>query len=396
MATLSQDGRQMTIVWREAIPTLEPAGPKSCILEPVLPPACFRRLLDAMGQAVFAVDRSGAILVWNRAAERLFGRTGSAVLHRRIQEVLPPGGLLNTILRSLDHGVEFSGVEVETVCRKKPVNLLVDIRILRNQNRQSKGMLCVLTDLTDIREQERRLRHHERLMVTSKIIAGLAHEVHNPMAAIRGFAQLLLEGRAVQAPSAYLRLILEEADRVSNLIQGYISLGRGNGAGNTAVYPDRLVKEVAALLQGHCLLNGIDLQTDLRTAGTSIRGDPDQLKHVLVNLVKNALEATQPGGTVVIASRREDRTLYVEVRDNGHGIRPTIMPKIFDLYFSTHGGTGLGLPIARSIIHQHGGNLTIESIEGAGTTVRLTLPVPPAAKRRPAPHGRPDSGSAPR
>lgn len=361
----------------------------------MLTAANLKRLLDTMGQAVFAVDRNGALFVWNCAAEKLFGQPRFAVLHRDIRQVLTPGDFLHTLLQSLDHGVEFSGVEVQAVCRSQPVTLLVDIRVLRDQNHQPIGRLCVLTDLTQIREQERRLQHYERLGVTSKIIAGFAHEVRNPIAAIRGFVQLLLEGRATQDPSAYLHLILEEVDRVNNLIQGFISLSRNDGTGVTTVYPDGLVEEVVALMQGYTFLNGIDLQTSLHTAGTAIRGDPDQLKQVLVNLIKNALDATPPGGTVVIATNRDDRTLYIEVRDNGHGIKPAVLPKIFDLYFTTHGGTGLGLPISRSIVHQHGGKLTVESTEGVGTTVRVALPLLPRPRGGKRPPARPDSSSPP-
>lgn len=391
------------IVWRDAIPAFEPAlheagemtaGSDTSALEPMLTSANLKRLLDTMGQAVFAVDRNGGLFVWNFAAEKLFGQPRSSVLHRDIRQVLTPGDFLHTLLQSLDHGVEFSGVEVKALCRGKPVTLLVDIRVLRNQNHQPIGRLCVLTDLTEMRDQERRLRHYERLGVTSKIIAGFAHEVRNPIAAIRGFVQLLLEGRATQDPSTYLNLILEEVDRVNDLIRGFISLSRNDGAGMTAVDPDGLVEDVVALMQGYTFLNGIDLQTDLQATGTAIQGDPDQLKQVLVNLIKNAIDATPPGGTVVIATRRDDRTLYIEVRDNGHGIKPAVMPKIFDLYFTTHGGTGLGLPISRSIVHQHGGNLTVESRDGIGTTVRLTLPLP-APEDVPTPGRRPDSDSAP-
>lgn len=391
---LEGKAEQMSIIWHDAVPsspTLSPNGDAGCRaagkLEPMLTSPTLKQLLDTMGQAVFAVTRDGSLFLWNHAAEKLFGKPRASVIHKDIRHVLDPGDFLHILLSSLDHGIELTGVEVKTFCRQKPVTLLVDLRILRKKNLEPNGGLCVLTDLTPIREQEQRLRCYEQLSVTSKIIAGFAHEIRNPIAAIRGFTQLLLEGQTARDPSTYLNLILNEVDRVNDLIKGFISLAHGSDAGMKTVAPIQLVQDIVAVIQGYTFLNGIDLQTDLQATETTVQGDPDQLKQVFLNLVKNAVDFTPPGGEVHITTRQDGQTLSIEIRDTGRGIKASDLSKVFDIYFTTNGGTGLGLPISRNIIQQHGGSLTLDSREGSGTTVTVTLPVSTEADTVPKSNG---------
>ncbi|MHB8183562.1 MAG: two-component system sensor histidine kinase NtrB, partial [Candidatus Desulforudaceae bacterium] len=199
------------------------------------------------------------------------------------------------------------------------------------------------------------LYQYDHLSLALKIMGGFAHEVRNPLTIIRGFAQLLLEGTShPDQTRRYLSLILDEVDRVNDQIKGFISLSSSDESNDQTVDIDSVLKDVNLLMDG-----------------------PQQLRQVMINLTKNALDATPAGGTVTVRAAGNDEQVRIEVADSGAGIPEELMPQIFDLFFTTRDGVGLGLAISRDVIHRHDGTITVDSSLTEGTRVTVIIPRSP-------------------
>lgn len=215
---------------------------------------------------------------------------------------------------------------------------------------------------------------YDLLDLALKIMGGFAHEVRNPLAIIRGFAQLLLEGTRPDHMRRYLSLILDEVDRVNDQIKGFISLSSSEESNDLPVDIESLLNDVNLLMDGYIFLKGVSLVIKIEPGIGSVKGNPQQLRQVLLNLIKNALDATPTGGTVTVQATKEAEGVRIEVADNGPGIPEEVMPRIFELFFTTRDGVGLGLAISRDIIRRHSGTITVHSIVNQGTRVTVTIP----------------------
>lgn len=214
----------------------------------------------------------------------------------------------------------------------------------------------------------------DQVRMAMRIMGGFAHEVRNPLAIIRGFAQLLLEGKATDQVNHYLSLIVEEVDRINERIRGFISLSSFEDGDYQKLDVRTLINDVDLLLQGYVFLNGVRLLVETEPGIGSVQGNAEQLRQVILNLVNNALESASAGGTVVLRAAGNEDEVRITVTDNGQGIAKETMPRVFEPFFSTRDGVGLGLAISEDIIHRHGGTIELESTPGQGTTATVTLP----------------------
>ncbi|HEU5061183.1 MAG TPA: ATP-binding protein [Kofleriaceae bacterium] len=215
------------------------------------------------------------------------------------------------------------------------------------------------------------------------VAAGIAHEVRNPLNALQINLQILdQELRALLPPgSAHIYAVLgkisREVSNLDNFVSEFLRYARPPRLKIEQVTVGQVLGDLVTFLGPQFA----DRQVDLRlTAGGGprvIQADSFQLKLALLNLLLNALQATSPGGSVEIATAGAGNQLSVEIRDSGEGVAPEQIERVFDVFFTTReGGTGLGLPIARRIIDEHGGSLTLESAPGRGTVARVLLPGP--------------------
>lgn len=251
-------------------------------------------------------------------------------------------------------------------------------------------LLVVARLVGSTRERERLVRQvalaaqqRQSLESLNLLAAGLAHETKNPLAVIRGLAQLLHE----QRPGEQTALLIGEVDRAHEKLEEFLSFARRRRLDKGPVELGELARSTVALLRPDAESGGIELV--LRTPGRSpiAEGDAAQLKELLFNLILNGLQASERGGRVEVEVRtepagqhhlRQGTVAVITVADRGRGIRPEDLPRIFDPYFTTREhGTGLGLSISRRIAEEHGAELTVRSEEGRGTVARLELPCLP-------------------
>jgi signal transduction histidine kinase len=227
---------------------------------------------------------------------------------------------------------------------------------------------------------ERNLRRAQRLSAIGNLAAGVAHDVRNPLNAIKLGSSHALD-TLPDVPEAattarQLKAIRAEVDRLEDIVSGFLSLAREEELRREPRAIDPLLEECVHLVQKDAESRNVRLISELRCGDTTLLLDPKQMTRAVLNVLINALEACPEGGRVRLYSRLTDRACEIEVRDDGPGMSREVLEQAFDPYFTTKTtGTGLGLSITRGIIEEHGGAISLSSSEGQGCQVLITFPL---------------------
>jgi two-component system, NtrC family, sensor kinase len=232
--------------------------------------------------------------------------------------------------------------------------------------------------LADTRE---RLIQSEKLSAIGQFVAGVAHELNNPLAVVIGFSDLLAEKETDETIRGHLEMIGKSAHRCHKIVANLLSFARENRPERKVTGINFTIEEVIELMAYDLRTSNIDLITDFQAALPPILADPHQLQQVFVNLVGNArqaIEAFRPDGRIIVRTRTKDGFVRVEIADNGPGITPENIRRIFEPFFTTKPvgkGTGLGLSLVFGIIQEHAGRINVESEVGHGATFVIELPI---------------------
>jgi signal transduction histidine kinase len=221
-----------------------------------------------------------------------------------------------------------------------------------------------------------RMKRSERLSAAGRLAASLAHEIRNPLASISGAAGILKRGHASGSnTNECLEILEKESQRLNQLLTNFLDFARPRLPRYQVVEPISLVESVASLARHASILRNVELIQQSPLHMQDIECDAEQLKQVLLNLIINAVQATDGGGKVSIRSSSVADRLCIEVQDEGCGISAEHQDRIFEPFFTTkESGTGLGLAIAATIMEQHGGTLSGSNNLDRGMTFRLELP----------------------
>ncbi|CAM4119886.1 PAS domain S-box protein [Paenibacillus alkaliterrae] len=226
------------------------------------------------------------------------------------------------------------------------------------------------TDVTDLRKAEKNLVLFDKFNLLSSMAASIAHEVRNPMTTIKGFLQLMGKNSAFQAREEIITLMVSELDRANGIISEYLSLANTRFVSKEYLQLNQIIEQLLPLLEADAAINGIDVVIDLQ-ADKSIFVDQKEIRQLLLNLTRNAIQAMNKGGILTIRTRKINGFVNLEVIDQGHGIPNEAHDSIFTPFYSTkESGTGLGLAVCRSIADHHGATIHFESDE-TGTTFRV-------------------------
>jgi len=321
------------------------------------------QILDSTPSGLLTCEEDGSITFINRAALTILGMEEAAARAMRVQELLPG-------LPGLDR-VPRSELRVET--SRGPRNLGLTLAPLEGTGRASR--LIVFQDLTALRRAEDELRRADRLAALGTMAAQLAHEIRNPLAAMRGSAQLLAQDVAGDpGVSRLTTILLRESDRLSRLVEEFLRFARPPKPVLRPVGLELLVKETMEMVQTDPLSHGVELELDLQPVTATV--DPDQVRQVLLNLVRNAFEAAREGGRVRVSLSSEGEMARLSVWDSAGAIPESHLGRIFEPFFTTRsGGTGLGLATAYSIVRAHEGRIQVSSTPKAGTEFMVELPL---------------------
>ena len=321
------------------------------------------------------------IISWNGAMEQLSSLPAQQVMGRALNSLPAPWDkLLDPFIRG--DQTHLRHITLQLNDQTRVFNLHKSAIDDPGQPQREGGNVILLEDHTELHLLEEELAHSERLASIGRLAAGVAHEIGNPVTGIACLAQDLLHETGESGDPKFqqqgLEQILEQTQRISNIVQSLVNFSHGGTLHDHTPEPVALCDCINEALQlvrlsrsGKQLETHIDCPPSLR-----INGDQQRLIQVFVNLFTNACDASQPGDSLTIRGQREGSEAVVELTDQGHGISEAVQEKIFEPFFTTKAageGTGLGLPLAYGIVQQHGGNLSVKS-STEGTTFTLRLP----------------------
>ena len=255
---------------------------------------------------------------------------------------------------------------------------------LCNEKGDIEGVVLSGRDVTDLKRLEEQLIQAEKLAAMGQMLAGVAHELNNPLTAILGVTELLREREGTDDSSKrQLDLTHRQARRAARIVQNLLEFSRPASPQKRPLDVNSLLERTLQLHEHSLRRNNIAVDFRPQTDLPGVIGDANQLIQVFLNLVTNAEQAIQEirdTGRIQIRPSHNDNRVIVTVQDDGIGIRPEALPRIFDPFYTTKrpgGGTGLGLSICMSIIREHGGNIEAETLPGGGSAFTIYLPVAP-------------------
>lgn len=241
------------------------------------------------------------------------------------------------------------------------------------------GRVLLLYDLTELKQLEMLVRRRDRLAALGKMAAGVAHEIRNPLSSIKGFATLLGSKFSIDSNEKKTAdLLVSEVERLNRSVAELLDYTRPTPLTRQDVSLAALVEDSLALVQTDARDAGVSvsLAVDPVVRRNTVRIDRDRISQVLLNIYLNSLQAMEQGGELSVEVTAAAASFVIRVSDTGEGIAPEELEKVTDPYYTTKAdGTGLGLSIVRKIIEEHGGDFTIESVVGQGTTVTVFLPM---------------------
>ena len=348
-------------------------------------------ILDGISSGLVLIDSSGSVAYLNRAGEAILGISGAGSRgtdYRLVFADVP--AFCERISAALDAGRPEARVEFFVKRRgggSTPVGLSTSI--LRSSQGEDRGVIAIFQDLTRARQMEERLRHDDRLSALGEFAAGVAHEIRNPLYAIKGSIDLLKESIKPKGDEAKLiKLVSRETDRLNTLLQEVLQYGRMESGERVSVRLDALVQEVAELARQHPAMAPT---TDLVVEATDqVEGmvNAEQIRRALLNLTINALEAVKGEGRVRLSLVPEAAFaarglaggsgcgVALLVEDTGCGIPVDSKDEVFQPFKTTKkGGTGLGLAIVDKTVRAHGGRISVVSEPGKGSRFIMYLPV---------------------
>ncbi len=334
-------------------------------------------ILDRMGDGVVAVDAEGRIQWINPAARRILKLSSGAGADRIAEKAPGVHELLEEVRRR-----RLPLEERELVCRLdgKERVLIASASLLTDENGDVETVFAVFRDITERVRLERQLAQERRLTAMGQLASGIAHEIRNPLNAISVIAQRLareFSPRGDEDAEEYAALtdtLVTETRRVNQIVQQFLEFARPPKPDKRPVDLNTVIRESVNLMRSSAEQKGIRLEFEQKSP-VVLELDPGQLKQALVNLIQNAVQVCGENDVVRIGLEADDEEARVTVEDTGPGIEPEVLPRIFDLYFTTRPeGTGIGLSLVHRIVSVHGGSIDVESRVGEGTTFVLRFP----------------------
>ena len=351
----------------------------------------WEQMLSNIDHGVVTVDVDGRITFFNEAAEVLTETSSAATVGRGLEKIFKrEPWLIDIVKKTRPPRQKSARGEGDFVTRwggKTPVSVTAS-PLLDTQGRFL-GTIMLLRNDTHRKVLEEDLKRNDRLVMMGTLAAGLAHEIKNPLGGIKGAAQLLRRG-AREDPSVmeFTDIVIREVERVNKLIEQLLDLSRPRGFDLAPVNIHEILNHVLLLEGQSAEGSAIHVRKRFDPSLPPVRADRAQVIQVFLNLVKNALQAMGRSGVLTVTTRLEadfrvhdqsqtaNRFIWVDITDEGSGIREADLPHIFSPFFTTKtNGTGLGLAICYRIIKEHGGTIRVESTEGQGSTFKVSLMV---------------------
>jgi len=358
----------------------------------------FRAVIDNAHDAIIAIDAQGRIETFNRAAERIFGYSPDEVIGQNVKILMPEpyhgehDGYLHNYITTGKARIIGTGREVVAL-HKNGTRFPIDLSVGEMRGSVGRGFIGVIRDITERHQAERRVQeltgelvHISRLSAMGELAASLAHELNQPLTAIMNYAEAarhIIEASDSAVPAKvpdFLGKTVAQAERAGQIIRRLRSFVEKGPVERSLEVLNRVVIDASNLATTGARIDGIRVHFDLDDSLPPVQIDKIQIQQVVVNLVRNAVEALRDAERrdLIIRTRSAADGQEVAVCDSGPGIAPEIADKLFTPFVtSKKDGMGIGLSICRSIIESHDGSLWTEANPEGGTIFRFRLPQQP-------------------
>lgn len=342
-----------------------------------------KNILNNTQSMILVLDTAGLVSYANRRCFETSYSEQDLLGHSLVQMVpAPRRTLLAEALERTLQGAALDNLEIPLLRGNGTTGQFsVSLSPMRDEQGDINSVVVVMTDITDAADLQAKLMHTEKMAALGQLVSGVAHEVNNPLAAIVGFTDLLLENPEVPANAKEdLHIILQEAQRTRVIVQNLLSFARQMPAQREPLQVNSILQQTLKLRAYDLSNHGVELVEDYDPGLPVIVGDPHQLQQAFLNILNNAYDAvheTRRRGKIGIRSSHRDGSIEIIFRDNGSGISHP--DRIFDPFFTTKEvgkGTGLGLSICYGIVRAHGGEISARNnSDGIGSTFIVRLPV---------------------
>jgi len=342
-----------------------------------------QRILNTTQSMILVLDTAGLISYANRRCFEAGYRQEELIGHRLLNWVENSHRQdFEAALQTTANGQQVENLELRVKRSDGSMgHFSVSLSPSRDESNQVNSVVVVMTDITDAVLLQAKLAHAEKMATIGRLVSGVAHEVNNPLAAILGFTDLLLEDPQVPASAREeLQIILRETQRTKEIVQGLLSFARQRPAQREPMQVNNILRQTIRLRSYDFSSHGVEVTEEFNENLHLAMGDPQQLQQVFLNILNNAYDAIQESGNhgkIRIRTRQTADFIEVAFIDNGTGVSEP--DRIFDPFFTTKPagkGTGLGLSICYGIVRAHGGEILCwNNDEGGGSTFVVRLPI---------------------
>ncbi|MEO7363862.1 MAG: GAF domain-containing protein [Gemmatimonadaceae bacterium] len=342
--------------------------------------------LTTMDQPVFILDRR-VVRYANPAAVREYGWSLSELIGRSLDEIALGH---NEAAAEMEAAMNVPGLvrDLSSVKLKHRRRDGSEFPAAMTQNAITAddgtqvGQVVSVRNMTAEHEVAAQLRHTEKMVALGELVAGVAHEINNPLTGISAFAQLLLEEKLEPEQREAVQMIKRESDRATTVIRDLLLFSRKEGAGAGPVDINALLEQTVRLRAYQLRNANVEVTLLLDPSNPHVQGDRQKLQQVLLNVIVNAEHAMEakPHARLLLRSAREGDRVIVDATDSGTGMPPEVRRRVFEPFYTTKPpgvGTGLGMSVSYGIIQQHDGTIEAHSESGVGTTISITLPLAP-------------------
>ena len=330
-----------------------------------------KNIIESMPDGLITFDSGKRVVGCNPKALELTTMDIETLMGMHMEKLFP-----DRPMEALEKQNEISSF-MYTFSNTKGVEIPVEISrsSLHDKENNDWGSVFLLRDLRKIRAMEEQLIRSHRLAALGRMAAGIAHEIRNPLGTLRGFAQYFRAKADDEASIEYSSLMIGEVDRLNESISSLLQFSRPRDPELVRLDTTELLEKTCKLLEHDLAEKEISLQKSYGCT-VPVEADGDLLLQVLLNLLKNAINASETGATVSLICENNRDKIYITVTDNGIGMSKSEREQMFDPFFTTRKtGTGLGLTVSHQIVEQHSGTLEVDSKPGIGTSITMILPI---------------------
>ena len=344
-------------------------------------------VLNTMTDGVLVTDLDHKISFTNQAIRSLLPMLRSDPEEHLLWEAVADDEISAFLRESVQSGSRIDEEEFTLDGSGAGRTLMFAVEPIEKED-ERRGSLILVSDITERRKREARLRRAESLASLTTLAAGVAHEIKNPLGSIGIHIQLiqkaLKQNQCLDEETAghYLEIITEEIERLNGIVVDFLFAVRPMDTSMKRSTINGVVEELVEFIQYELEESNVKLETKLDRNLPKIDLDEKYMKQALINIIKNGMAAMSDGGTLTIITREDHGYVHIDISDSGIGMSEEQLSKIFEPYYTTKEfGSGLGLTVVYKVVREHNGEVTVHSREEQGTTFTISLPIPDSEKR---------------